>query len=204
MPFCLVTCCVARRPGYFYWNVYLLIFLITLIALTVYGVAPELPQSRLQITCSLISTESEKHEIFFRLSIGTLLLTSIMFRWSVSRLLPPVSYLTLLDKYTLMSLVFISLNSIWHSIIGILIRRMGISKSVDYYVLVLFTLFFIVYHCLMVFSLYQALHSRQVMLESDRKYASKLAGMFETFVQGHHAVQRFTDRQNSSHTSLFV
>ena len=50
----LVTCCVARRPGYFYWNVYLLIFLITLIALTVYGVAPELPQSRLQITCRLI------------------------------------------------------------------------------------------------------------------------------------------------------
>ena len=51
----LVTCCVARRPGYFYWNVYLLIFLITLIALTVYGVAPEHPQSRLQITCSFIS-----------------------------------------------------------------------------------------------------------------------------------------------------
>ena len=50
----LVTCCVARRPGYFYWNVYLLIFLITLIALTVYGVAPEHPQSRLQITCSFI------------------------------------------------------------------------------------------------------------------------------------------------------
>ena len=47
----LVTCCVARRPGYFYWNVYLLIFLITFIALTVYGVAPEYPQSRLQITC---------------------------------------------------------------------------------------------------------------------------------------------------------
>ncbi|CAF1142658.1 unnamed protein product [Adineta ricciae] len=48
----LVTCYVARRPGYFYWNVYLLIFLITFIALTVYGVAPDLPQSRLQITCS--------------------------------------------------------------------------------------------------------------------------------------------------------
>jgi hypothetical protein len=42
------------------------------------------------------------------------------------------------------------------------------------------------------------------MLESDRKYASKLAGMFETFVQGHHAVQRFKDRQNSRRTSLFV
>lgn len=127
-----------------------------------------------------------------------------MFRWSVSRLLPPVSYLTLLDKYTLISLVFISLNSIWHSIIGFLIRHMGLTKMIDYYVLCLFTIFFLVYHFLMAFSLIQALRSRQVMLESDRKYASKLAGMFETFVQGHHAVQRFQDRQNSSRTSLFV
>ena len=55
---CLVTCCVARRPGYFYWNVYLLIFLITFIALTVYSVAPEYPQSRLQITCSLSTASS--------------------------------------------------------------------------------------------------------------------------------------------------
>ncbi len=127
-----------------------------------------------------------------------------MFRWSVSRLIPPVSYLTLLDKYTLMSLVFISLNSIWHSIIGFLIRRIGISKSIDYYVLSLFTIFFLIYHFLTAFSLYQALHRRHVMLESDRKYALKLAGMFETFVQGHHAVQRFQDRQNSNRSSLFV
>ncbi|CAF1554302.1 unnamed protein product [Rotaria magnacalcarata] len=181
----LVTCCVARRPGYFYWNVYLLIFLITLIALTVYSVAPEYPQSRLQITC-------------------TLLLTSIMFRWSVSRLLPPVSYLTLLDKYTLISLVFISLNSIWHSIIGFLMRHMNISNAVDYYVLGLSTIIFLIYHCIMFVSLYQALRRRQIILESDRKYSTKLAGMFETFAQGHHAVQHFKDRQNSSHVSLFV
>ncbi len=171
--------------------------------MTVYGVAPELPQNRLQITCSLNIFFIILHKIIF-LSIGTLLLTSIMFRWSVSRLIPPVSYLTLLDKYTLISLVFISLNSIWHSIIGFLIRRIGISNSIDYYVLILFTIFFLAYHLLMAFSLYQALHHRHVMLESDRKYASKLAGMFETFVQGHHAVQHFKDRQNSTHSSLFV
>ena len=63
-----VTCCVARRPGYFYWNVYLLIFLITFIALTVYGVAPEYPQSRLQITCSSIKLSFyfvEENQMFF-------------------------------------------------------------------------------------------------------------------------------------------
>jgi hypothetical protein len=56
----------------------------------------------------------------------------------------------------------------------------------------------------MAYSLYQALIRRQIMLESDRKYASRLAGMFETFVQGHHAVQHFKDRQNPSRASLFV
>lgn len=63
--FISVTCCVARRPGYFYWNVYLLIFLITFIALTVYGVAPEHPQSRLQITCSLPFILLTKNSIHF-------------------------------------------------------------------------------------------------------------------------------------------
>lgn len=127
-----------------------------------------------------------------------------MFRWSVSRLLPPVSYLTLLDKYTLISLVFISLNSIWHSMIGFLIRHTGVAKLIDYYALLLFSVVFVVYHCATAYSLFEALRRRQVILESDRKYASKLAGMFETFVQGHNAVQRFKDRQKSSGTSLFV
>lgn len=127
-----------------------------------------------------------------------------MFRWSVSRLLPPVSYLTLLDKYTLISLVFISLNSIWHAIIGFLIRRMGTPKSIDYYVFSLFTAFFVIYHISMGYSLHQALQHRNVMLETDRQYATKLAGMFETFARGHHAVQRFQDRQQSSRRVLFV
>ena len=55
--------------------------------------------------------------------------------------------------------------------------------------------FFFIYHIFMSYSLYQALHHRQFMLESDRKYASKLAGFIETFVQNsHYAVQRFQNR----------
>lgn len=81
---------------------------------------------------------------------------------------------------------------------------MGISKIIDYYVLSVFTSIFLIYHFITAFTLYRALRNRQIMLESDRKYASKLAGMFETFVQGHNAVQRFKDRQNSCRTSLFV
>lgn len=100
-----------------------------------------------------------------------------MFRWSVSRLIPPVSYLTLLDQYTLLSLIFISLNSIWHSIVGFLIRRLGFTQSLDYYALSVFIVFFVVYHCVIGFSLYQALNHRQLMLEIERQYARKLADL---------------------------
>lgn len=102
-----------------------------------------------------------------------------MFRWSVSRLIPPVSYLTLLDQYTLLSLIFISLNSIWHSVVGFLIRRLGITTSLDYYALGVFTLFFIVYHIIVGVFLYQALNHRQMMLETERQYAKKLADVGE-------------------------
>lgn len=103
-----------------------------------------------------------------------------MFRWSVSRLIPPVSYLTLLDQYTLISLIFISLNSIWHSVVGFLIRRLGIRTSLDLYALIVFTLFFIVYHIIIGVFLYQALNHRQMMLETERQYAKKLADVSET------------------------
>ena len=72
---------------------------------------------------------------------------------------------------------------------------MRVLKLIDYYALGLFTIFFLIYHCVMVFPLFQALRRRQIMLERDRQYTSKLAGMFETFIQGHHAVQHFKHRQ---------
>jgi hypothetical protein len=113
-----------------------------------------------------------------------------MFRWSVSRLLPPVSYLTLLDQYTLISLVFISLNSIWHSIIGFLIQRLPISKIIDYYVLGVFTTFFVFYHLSVAYSLFQASHHRQLMLDIDRQYAKKFANTFDKTTQEQHVTQR--------------
>ncbi|CAF0939586.1 unnamed protein product [Didymodactylos carnosus] len=58
------TCRAARRPGYFYWNVYFLIFFITVMAFATFSVTYNLPQNRLQLSF-------------------TLLLTAVTFKWVV-------------------------------------------------------------------------------------------------------------------------
>lgn len=93
------TCFSARRPGYYIFNAYFLIFLITSVALTIFSINPKLPQNRLQTNC-------------------TLLLTSVSFKWVINRYLPTVSYLTSLDKYAIVCITYLCFLSVWHSIIG--------------------------------------------------------------------------------------
>ncbi|CAF1165902.1 unnamed protein product [Adineta steineri] len=100
--FLTVSCHAARRSGYFYWNGYCLVFLITICAFCTFSIPPNLPHNRLQIT-------------------ATLLLTSITFRWTVNRSLPTISYLTTLDKYAITSIFILIILCVWHAIIGTII-----------------------------------------------------------------------------------
>lgn len=70
-----VTCRAARRPGYFYWNVFLVMFFISALSFSTFSVSPELPQNRLQLSF-------------------TLLLTSVAFKFVINQSLPKISYLT--------------------------------------------------------------------------------------------------------------
>ena len=88
-----------RSPGFFYWNAVLPILLITLASLGPFVIDYKLPQSRLPST-------------------ATMLLTSVSFRWVVGRLLPTVSYLTSLDKYSLASMMIITFQLFYHAIIA--------------------------------------------------------------------------------------
>ena len=88
-----------RRAGYYLFNAYSLIFLITSTALTIFSIDCKLPQNRLQTTFII-------------------LLTSISFKWVINRYLPTVSYLTSLDTYSLISIFFICLLNVWHALIG--------------------------------------------------------------------------------------
>ena len=51
------------------------------------------------------------------------MLTSVSIRWTVGRLLPTVSYLTSLDKYSLMSMLIITTELIYHGIMGYIFRK---------------------------------------------------------------------------------
>jgi hypothetical protein len=90
---------VFRLPGFFYWNALLPQLLISLASLAPFAVDIKIPQGRLPITC-------------------TLMMTSVSLRWTIGRLLPTVSYLTSLDKYSLGAMIIITMELIYHAIMG--------------------------------------------------------------------------------------
>nr|VZI36563.1 unnamed protein product [Spirometra erinaceieuropaei] len=91
-----VTCRAARRPGYFYWNVFLIMFFITGLSFPTFAVSAERPENRLQLSF-------------------TLFLTSVAFKFVINQSLPKISYLTFMDKYVLMSLGVLCVVSVWHA-----------------------------------------------------------------------------------------
>lgn len=113
------TCFSARRPGYYFFNAYFLIFLITSSSLTMFSINPKLPQNRLQTTY-------------------TLLLTSVSFKWVINRYLPTVSYLTSLDKYAIVSISYLCALCVWHAIVGSFWSNADAFK-LDLYFLILFS-----------------------------------------------------------------
>ena len=100
-----VSAKVFRQPGFFYWNAILPILLVTLASLTPFVIDIKIPQTRLTSTC-------------------TLMLTSVGIRWTIGRLLPTVSYLTSLDKYSLASLFIIAVELFYHGIMGALYSKL--------------------------------------------------------------------------------
>ncbi|PAA66589.1 hypothetical protein BOX15_Mlig010629g1 [Macrostomum lignano] len=97
-PCLAVRCRAARRPGYFYWNVFLIMFMISGLSFATFAVEP--------------------HKCEYRLRLSfTLVLTSVTFKYVVAQSLPRISYLTYMDKYVLMSLAILCIVSIWHAVV---------------------------------------------------------------------------------------
>ncbi|CAF2981366.1 unnamed protein product [Rotaria sp. Silwood2] len=100
-PVLICTCHVGRKCGYYIWNAYFLIFLITSASLCTFAIPPSNAHGRLQITC-------------------TLLLTSVTFRWVVNKSLPTISYLTALDIYAIASIVALCIINVFHGVVSYL------------------------------------------------------------------------------------
>ncbi len=86
----------SRKPAFYIFNAFSLIFCITLISFTVF---------------------EEAVGMHYRLkSMFTILLAAVSLKWTVLKKVPPISYLTLLDVYQVGSLIFICLVISWHAL----------------------------------------------------------------------------------------
>ena len=126
-----ITYC-SRRPGYYIFNAFFLIFLITVSSLTIFSIDPKLPQARLQTTY-------------------TLLLTSVSFKWVVNRSLPTISYLTSLDRYAIACIFFVCMLCVWHSIVGSGLVATSDAKGIDQWFLVGFASIFVLIHVFFIY-----------------------------------------------------
>lgn len=126
----IATCYCVRRPGFYLFNAFFLIFLITLSSLTVFSIPKD--SNRLQ-------------------TIYTILLSNVSFKWVFNRSLPDVSYLTLLDKYSICSILYITISAIYHSFIATF--YVYLPEVADKCMLIVFMMVFVSFHlgCVVIF-----------------------------------------------------
>ncbi|XP_078691440.1 cys-loop ligand-gated ion channel-like isoform X1 [Branchiostoma floridae x Branchiostoma belcheri] len=95
-----ITAHVQRKMGFYVWNIAFIMFLIMALSFTAFSVPPNEPADRLGVTL-------------------TLLLTSVAFKFVVTQSLPTISYLTLLDKYVLLCMIFQCLMAVQNALASI-------------------------------------------------------------------------------------
>jgi len=146
----------ARRPGYFYWNIFLVLFFINSLSFTTFSVDETYVQNRLQLSF-------------------TLLLTTVSFKFVINRTVPRLSYLTSLDKYVLASIMMLCVMCVWHAACGIFRDKSDDSYLVtDKKVCATMLGVYIVYHTVFVLGLYVfSCKKRRLMKDKDRKYLVK-------------------------------
>jgi hypothetical protein len=131
----VATCFVARRPGYYFYNAYFIIFLITVLSLTTFSIDCKYPQNRLQTTFTLV-------------------LTSASFKWVINRSLPTISYMTSLDKYSIICIFFLCLICVWHSAVASFFTDVSLATKIDQLMFLFFIFIFSMIH--IVFSIWLA------------------------------------------------
>lgn len=127
------ACKASRRPGFFIWNIFVVMFLICSMSFGTFAVKPDLPQNRLQLTFIL-------------------LLTTVSFKFAVNQSLPMISYLTYLDKYILGSMGILCCICVWHAIIPVIMLSQDPSGAqlADKVALIVFAFIYISLHAVVV------------------------------------------------------
>lgn len=111
-----ISCKVCRRSQFFLWNIILIMIFISSLVFTTFTVGQDKVQNRLQLSFIL-------------------LLSNITFKFTVSQTLPKVSYLTILDKYIIGSMVQLCVVCLWHAIVSQFIDDMELAQRADMWAL---------------------------------------------------------------------
>ncbi|XP_045190324.2 gamma-aminobutyric acid receptor subunit beta-like isoform X1 [Mercenaria mercenaria] len=155
-PILHAQCRVARKMGYFVWNIIFIMLLI--ISLTFAAFTIDF-NSADRITVTI-----------------TLFLTAVAFKLVVKQSLPTISYLTYLDVYVIAALIFLGLQAAQNATMNALGHFM-IKGEVQYYdkwSMVLMAIILIVFHIFFALFIYRtASKRRRIMEEKDRMYIGK-------------------------------
>lgn len=146
----VVTSYCSRLSGYYLYNAYFIILLITLLSLCIFSIDYRLPQSRLQ-------------------SCFTLVLTSASFKWVTNRSLPTISYMTSLDKYSISCIFYLCLNCAWHSLVGCLAQKVN-AVQIDSIMFFVFIFIFSVIHLKLVIWFFNSFKSIRNLEKQNKIY----------------------------------
>lgn len=150
----VVTSFCSRLSGYYLYNAYFIILLITLLSLCIFAIDCKLPQSRLQ-------------------SCFTLVLTSASFKWVTNRSLPTISYMTSLDKYSISCIFYLCLNCGWHSLVGFFWHK-DFAMQIDFFMFFIFIFIFFLIHLKLLIWFYKSIKSIQHLKMLNKQYLENL------------------------------
>ncbi|KAL4216646.1 hypothetical protein ACF0H5_024369 [Mactra antiquata] len=158
-PGILATCCVSRRAGFFSWNILVVVNLLSIFAFSTFAVKPELTPNRLQLSFILM-------------------LSAISFRFVANQNIPKVSYLTLLDRYLLTTLIFVAAVTFWHAVVSRFQYDTVLQHDVDFWAFVILA---VGYFCFqVVFVLWMIIKKRRKVRQiqtREKKYKYKARGI---------------------------
>ncbi len=147
----VVTCFCSRRPGYYIKNVYSFNFLITVLSLTLLVIDTRLAQNRISGTFTLI-------------------LTSFSFKVVTSKTLPAISYLTSLDKYQIINIVYLTMCCVWHSVCAALNIDFDSKFYLDKIILCCFATFFILIQLVFIVSFFKSYQNIRNLKKLEEKF----------------------------------
>ncbi|ESO96800.1 hypothetical protein LOTGIDRAFT_231641 [Lottia gigantea] len=155
-PILFAQCRVKRKFGFYMWNIAFIVALIS------------------NYTFLMGTEEPDKVDRMY--NNATLLMTAFVFRMSITQTLPAISYLTYLDVYVIVSLVFHCLQIAENSLMACLSRHISREELYDWdiFCISIFGVIYFLFHIMFLVYIYlTAYRRRRLMEQKDRLYQAK-------------------------------